>query len=153
MKTLIKEKDIYKIGKKINKSELTVRLLAVDYSWTEEEKENFYIIYVLADLERVDKVQLVASRDGEMWDLETSFDESFRFEEDGRKYGIFKLELINKDSFPRSFVIKGVGEKEVYDNNESRNYVIKKGRGGNIIPKKDKIILLNSIELYSLFDK
>lgn len=153
MKTLIKEKDIYKIGKKINKSGLAVKLLVVDYSWTEEEKENFYSIYALADLEKVDKVQLVASRDGEMWDLETSFDENFRFEENGKTYGIFKLELINKDSFPRSFVIKGVGEKEVYDNNESRNYVIKKGRGGNIIPKKGKIILLNSIELYSLFDK
>jgi hypothetical protein len=88
-----------------------------------------------------------------MWDLETSFEENFRFEENEKKYGIFKLELTNKDSFPRSFVIKGVGEEEVYDNNDNRNYVTKRGRGGNIIPKKKKIILLNSIELYSLFDK
>ena len=66
-------------------------------------------IYTIADLERVDKVQLVASRDGEMWDLETSFEENFRFEENDKKYGIFKLELTNKDSFPRSFVIKGGG--------------------------------------------
>ena len=46
-----------------------------------------------------------------------------------------------------------MGEEEVYDNNDNRNYVTKRGRGGNIIPKKKKIILLNSIELYSLFDK
>ena len=153
MKTLIKEKDIHIIGKKIDKKGLTVKLLAVDYRWSDTEESNFYSIYTIADLERVDKVQLVASRDGEIWDLETSFEENFRFEENDKKYGIFKLELTNKDSFPRSFVIKGVGEEEVYDNNDNRNYVTKRGRGGNIIPKKKKIILLNSIELYSLFDK
>ena len=137
----------------MDKKDLTVKLLAVDYRWSDTEEPNFYSIYSLADLQKVDRVQLVASRDGEMWDLETSFEEKFRFEEKGKQYGIFKLELTNKDSFPRSFVIKGVGEEEVYDNNNSRNYVTKRGRGGNIIPKKKKIILLNSIELYSLFDK
>lgn len=153
MKTLIKENDVFIVAKKLSKLDMNIRLLAVDYKWTETEGQDFFSIYVLANSEKIDKVQLVGSLDGEMWDLERSFEEKLRFEDNGKEYGIFKLELYDKESFPRSFVVKGVGEKEYYDNNSSRNYVIKKGRGGNIIPKKKKIILLNSIELYSLFDK
>ena len=153
MKTLIKEKDIHIIGKKIDKKGLTVKLLAVDYRWSDTEESNFYSIYTIADLERVDKVQLVASRDGEMWDLQLSFEEICRFDEEQEQYALYKLFLNQDDVFPRSFVIKGVGEQEFYDNNENKNFSIKKGRGGNIIPRRKEIILLNTVELYSIYEK
>jgi len=153
MKTLIKDKYILKIFETFDKSRLEVKLLAIDYKWTDEEEKNFYDIYVMADMDKIFNVRLIASGDGEMWDLELPFEPLEDIMENGKKYGLFYLNLRDKKVFPRSFVIKGVGNEEFYDNNDGRNYVVKKGRGGNIIPTKKKIILLNSIELYSLFDK
>lgn len=153
MKTLIKDKDILKLFEGFEKSKLEMKLLAVDYKWTDTEEKNFYDIYVIIDMDRIFDVRLIASGDGEMWDLELPFQLVEKLTENGKKYGLFSLNLRDKRVFPRSFVIKGIGNEEFYDNNEGRNYVVKKGRGGNLIPKKKKIILLNSIELYSLFDR
>jgi hypothetical protein len=154
MKCLIKKMDILRIFKSMEKTKLEIRLLAMDYKWTETEEKNFYDIYVVGDLDKLSDIRLIASGDGEMWDLELPFELAETLIENNKKYGLFFLQLRDKRVFPRSFVIKGLGGgEEFYDNNEGRNYVVKKGRGGNIIPKKKKIILLNSIELYSLFDK
>ena len=153
MKTLIKDKDILKLFEGFEKSKLEMKLLAVDYKWTDTEEKNFYDIYVIIDMDKIFDVRLIASGDGEMWDLELPFQLVEKLTENGKKYGLFSLNLRDKRVFPRSFVIKGIGNEEFYDNNEGRNYVVKKGRGGNLIPKKKKIILLNSIELYSLFDR
>lgn len=153
MKTLVKEEDIFKLFDSFDKIQLDLKLLAIDYQWTDTEEKNFYDLYVVANLEKISEVKLIASGDGEMWDLELAFDLLKTNNENGIRYGLFKLELRDKRAFPRAFVIKGLGSEETYDNNEGRNYVVKKGRGGNFIPKKNKIILLNNIELYSLFDK
>lgn len=153
MKTLIEKKDILKLFKAIEKTELDLKLLAIDYKWTDTDEKNFYDIYAIGDLDKFSDVRLIASGDGEMWDLELPFEQIESLSENGKKYGLFLLQLSDRRVFPRAFVIKGIGGDEVYDNNDGRNYVVKKGRGGNIIPKKKKIILLNSIELYSLFDK
>jgi len=88
-----------------------------------------------------------------MWDLELPFDQMEVVMENNNKYGLFRLNLDDAKIFPRTFVIKGIGTSESYDNNEGRNYAIKKGRGGNYITKKKKIILLNSIKVYWIFDK
>ncbi len=153
METLIKEKHIEKIAKNYTKNDLTVKLLVLDYKWEEDGKSNFYYIYALVNVHKVDRVFLIGSRDGEMWDLQLSFEEICRFDEEQEQYALFKLFLNQDDVFPRSFVIKGVGEQEFYDNNENKNFSIKKGRGGNIIPRRKEIILLNTVELYSIYEK
>ena len=70
METLIKEKHIEKIAKNYTKNDLTVKLLALDYKWEEDGKSNFYYIYALVNVHKVDRVFLIGSRDGEMWDLQ-----------------------------------------------------------------------------------
>lgn len=153
METFVKEKDILNLFVAYSKENLELKLLAIDYKWDDSGDKNFYDIYVIANLEKVFDVRIVASGDGEMWDLELPFEHKETVIENGEKFGLFNLNIRDKRIFPRAFVIKGIGTDEFYDNNEGRNYGVKKGRGGNFIPKKKKIILLNSIELYSLFDK
>lgn len=153
MDTFVKEKDIVNLFVAYEKENLDLKLLVIDYKWDETEEKNFYDIYVIANLEKVFDVRIVASGDGEMWDLELPFEHMDTVVENNKKFGLFNLNLRDKKNFPRTFVIKGIGTSDIYDNNEGRNYAVKKGRGGNFIPKKKKIILLNNIELYSLFNK
>lgn len=152
MDVLVKNKIALSLARQIDKTNVDIKLLIIDYKWN-DEKINFFKIYVIADNSKVSEVKLIGSGDGEMWDIEIPLTLYETFEENEKSYGLYNLELKDNKTFPRSFVLKGQGNGEVYDNNDNRNYGIKKGRGGNLIPKNGQLILLNNIELFTLFDR
>lgn len=152
MKAFIKRKHIINLAREIDKQDFILGILALDYNWFDisEKNEDFFCLYVMANKNFIEEMYLKGSNNGEIWDLELEMSLIATVES---QYDIFELKLYDKDLFPRAFVLKGLGAKEYYDNNSGRNYVIKKGRGGNLIPKKEKLIKLDYISLYNIYNK
>lgn len=152
MKRLIKTDYAGLIGESLIKKGHLITLLAIDYNWFDisEEDEDFFVAYALVDNNFIEEVYLKGSNNGEMWDLDL---EMTKIQDIYPNYSLYQICLADKNLFPRAFVLRGIGSKEYYDNNNGRNYVIKKGRGGNLLPVEDKLIKLNHISLYNIFDK
>lgn len=152
MKALIKRKHILNLARELDKVDFVLGILGIDYNWFDisEKEEDFFCLYAMANNNIIDELYLKGSNNGEIWDLEL---EMKLISTINPNFSIFELKLYDKDLFPRAFILKGIGSKEYYDNNNGRNYVIKKGRGGNLIPRKEKLIKLNHINLYNVYDK
>lgn len=152
MKAFIKRKHIISLAREIDKQDFILGILALDYNWFDisENGEDFFCLYAMANKQFIEQLYLKGSNNGEIWDLDLNMNFVANIDS---KYDIYELKLYNKDLFPRAFVLRGIGAKEYYDNNSGRNYVIKKGRGGNLIPKKEKLIKLDYISLYNIYDK
>lgn len=152
MRELFKKKHVIELAQNIDKCNLILKLLAVDYHWFDlsEKEEDFFHVYVVANNEFIEEVYLKGSNNGEIWDLEYEMEKMSRIDS---KFSLYKLSLFEKEEFPRAFVLRGLGGREYYDNNFDRNYVIKKGRGGNLIPKGKNYILLKEINVFKVYDK
>ena len=150
MKRMVDRNHIIKMAKTFDKRDLIVGLVGVDYNWFElsEENEDFFYAYAIVDNNFVEELYLKGSNNGEIWDLELEMN---KIDDIDKDYSLYEIELFDKNIFPRAFVLRGVGGSEYFDNNHNRNYVVKKGRGGNLLSCGDVVIKLNHISLYEIF--
>lgn len=151
MRKIVDRNHAVKIAEDLDKRDLIVGLIAVDYSWFElsEKNEDFFTAYAIVDNNFIEELYLKGSNNGEIWDLELEMKKIIDIE---NNYSIYEIELSDKNIFPRAFVLRGVGGTEYFDNNFGRNYVVKKGRGGNVLPLKEKLIRLAYISQYEVFN-